>query len=550
LSKLLAQNVVYHNHIQQKQGQLVSKNTAPTSNRQWTFGKVLGKQLRASFDGDCLTDCGGAQLFSAVENKFQIIDSFSACIPDWRKHQNLVGYSIKHQVAQRALLIFCGYEDAIDSNLKRSDLALSLALAAVSGNPNMASQSQICILENSIKEATIRALHRWFLQYYIEQHRDRVPQQIILDFDGSSVPTHGNQEGTGYHGYYETNMYFPLFVYDQDGWLIACLLRRGTESEDKQIVAELKRITSELRMKWPKVRIILRADAGVYNPKICNWCEKNNVFYIFRIQSPGHGGGGMRVHSDKAAALAHRYFHDQFGNERYQNSKISKSKLETSIRLLKDKKRRKEKLAELYTRIVRVFHEFQYQSGMSDNDKKRWRCPRRILAVCTHTDWGTERTFFVTNIVGGKPEDIIKQIYNRRGAMELSIRDMKELKCTRLSCQTFLANQFRLFLHGIAYLFLLRLRRLLPANLSHSIASIQKYFIRLPARITQTTREFLLHWDSTFSWQNEFFTMLRRLDRQLPLLNSPMTSLLHGLSYSANIQWDPRNDCPAPIDAF
>src|SRR5205823_4143102 len=129
-----------------------------------------------------------------------------------------------------------------------------------------------------------------------------------------------------------------------------------------------------------------------------------------------------------------------------------KSKLESNIRQLKNKKRRAAKLAELETRIARVYHEFTYQSGNSDNDKKRWKRPRRILTACTHTDWGGQRTFFVTNIVGGEPANIIKEIYNRRGLMELSIRDMKDLKCTRLSCQSFLANQFRLFLHGLAYL--------------------------------------------------------------------------------------------------
>ena len=417
-------------------------------------------------------------------------------------------------MAQRTLLIGCGYEDAVDSNIKRSDLALSLALAALTDNPNMASQSTICILENKIKPAALRALHRWFVENYIERHQHNRPSEIILDFDGSCSPVHGNQEGSAYHGYYKTNMLFPLFVYDQHGWLIAAVLRQGTESEDKIIVSELKRIVAELRAKWPKVKIIIRADAGVYNPKICDWCEKNNVFYILRIQSAGHGGGGMRVHSDKAAALAAIQFVKAFGQERYISSKVTKCKLEAQFKKLPSKKQRKLKLAELETRIVRVYHEFHYQSGMSDNDKKRWKRPRRILTACTHTDWGGERTFFVTNICAGTAENIIKTLYNRRGEMELSIRDMKALNCTRLSCQRFEANQFRLLLHGLAYLFLLCLRRLLPPSLrSLSIASIQKYLIRMPARISQTSREFLLHWDSSFSWPRQFFQLLKNIGR-------------------------------------
>lgn len=490
----------------------MSQNSAQSQQKQWKFGKVLGKQLRGVFDGHLLTDCGGAQLFAAVEQRHQMIEGFSNCIPDWRTDQNLVSYSIKHQVAQRILLIGCGYEDAIDSNLKRSDLALSLALAAITDNPNMASQSTICILENSVKQATLKALHRWFIQNYMDRHGDHPPKEIILDFDGSSSPTHGNQEGTAYHGYYETNMYFPLFVYDQHGWLLAAVLRPGAESEDKIIVGELSRIAEALRAKWPKIKITIRADAGVYNPKICDWCEKNGVFYIFRIQSPGHGGGGMRVHSDKAAALAAIEFCKQFGKERHLDSGITKSKLEAGYKKL-PKKQRMAKLAQLESRIMRVYHEFNYQSGNSENDKKRWKRARRILTACTHTDWGGERTFFVTNIVGGSAEEIIKQIYNRRGEAELAIRDMKGLKCTRLSCQSFEANQFRLLLHGLSYLFLLCLRRLIPPSVGHlSIASLQKYFVRISAKITETSRELFLHWDSDFPWQRQFFQLLRNID--------------------------------------
>jgi len=60
----------------------MSKNTAASQPKQWSFGKVLGKQLKGMFDGHCLTDCGGVQLFSAVEQRSQMIDGFAACIPD------------------------------------------------------------------------------------------------------------------------------------------------------------------------------------------------------------------------------------------------------------------------------------------------------------------------------------------------------------------------------------------------------------------------------------------------------------------------------------
>ena len=36
------------------------------------------------------------------------------------------------------------------------------------------------------------------------------PKKILLDFDSTDDPTHGKQEGSYYHGYYEQHMYHIL----------------------------------------------------------------------------------------------------------------------------------------------------------------------------------------------------------------------------------------------------------------------------------------------------------------------------------------------------
>jgi hypothetical protein len=490
----------------------VSKHTRQQPVVQHDFGKVLGKNLKAGFFGDVITDSGGVQLVVEVEKGTGLVDSFAQCIPDWRTGP--VGYSVKHLVAQRVTLITAGYEDAIDSTLKRSDMAFSLALVSISGNPNLACQSTITIFENKITEAVCNALADWFLRTYVEKGCKDNSEPIVLDLDGSSVEAHGDQEKTAYNGYYETNMYFPLFVYDQYGWLIACKLRPGNESEDVAIVGELKRIVPQLRAKWPNRPIIVRADAGVYHPGICDWCEDNDVFYLMRFQGSGHGGGSLATSSDSAAEVAMKDFRKRFGREKYLDSKISKSRREAEIKQIKDKKKRREELRELRHRHVRVYTEFMHRTGKGGNDKKAWRQERLVLCAVTHDDWGSQRTFFVTNISNLGPMYLIDELYNQRGEAELFIRAMKEIKCTRLSCQSFVANQFRLFLHGLAYLLLLQLKRLLPPSIRHlSIASIQKYIIRLPARITQVARDFMLRWSETFPWKNQLLTLCKRLEK-------------------------------------
>ena len=492
----------------------MSKNTRRGKKRQFKFGKVLGKNLKAEFSDEQITDSGGIQVISKIEEKRRFIDGFSSCIPDWRKCPEFCDYSIEHLVAQRVSLICAGYEDVIDSNFKREDLAFSLFLSSITGNPNLASQATVTNFENSISEATLTALHQWFLKNYMER-KDR-PTRIILDPDGSSIPTYGNQEKTAYHGYYQTNQYFPLFIYDHTGRLISCRLRPGTEDESKIIVSELERIVPQLREKWPGIKITVRADAGVYHPEICDWCEDNDVYYLIRIAKPGSGGGSLFTESKATAETAARRFRRKFGTEEYVGTDITRGDRIKEIKEITDKKEKKKQLKRLEKRIIRHYTFFNHRAGKGGKDPKQWRQERRIVCVCTHTDWGGERTFFVTNLLD-HPEDLIK-LYNQRGEAELHIKSMKALQCTRLSCMTFNANQYRLLLHGLAYLFMFELKRRLPKKLKHfTIASIQKRIIKIPALITCLARDFVIQWSENYQWKKELFSLLHSIDRMKPL---------------------------------
>jgi hypothetical protein len=40
------------------------------------------------------------------------------------------------------------------------------------------------------------------------------PSRVLLDFDATDDPAHGEQEGAYYHGYYEEHILHPLLVFD------------------------------------------------------------------------------------------------------------------------------------------------------------------------------------------------------------------------------------------------------------------------------------------------------------------------------------------------
>jgi hypothetical protein len=53
-------------------------------------------------------------------------------------------------------------------------------------------------------------------------------QMVVLDIDSTDDETHGQQQLTFFHGFYDQHMYHPLLVFDgESGELVSCLLRPG-----------------------------------------------------------------------------------------------------------------------------------------------------------------------------------------------------------------------------------------------------------------------------------------------------------------------------------
>jgi hypothetical protein len=102
-------------------------------------------------------------------------------------------------------------------------------------------------------------------------------------------------------------------------------------------------------------------------------------------------------------------------------------------------------------RKVRLLSEGHYQA-------RSWQIERRVVYKAEVMEEGTNTRFVVTN----KPDepDELYAHYTERGETENRIKDLKvALKADRLSCQRFVANQFRLLLHAAAYWLMDTLRK-------------------------------------------------------------------------------------------
>ena len=225
--------------------------------------------LEAAFDGGRLTSDGGLLWLSKMDSELGLCEALAEHVPEWRKRKG--PHSLVRLIRQRVFQIACGYEDQNDSNSLREDPLLKMVCGSLpESGADLASQPTICRLENA---ADVRCCYRMaetlFELYLRERGKDGAPGKILLDFDSTDDPTHGDQEGSSYHGYYRQHMYHPLVVFDgQSGHLICALLRAGNTHGSHSAVALLKRIVARLRQRWPEVEIEVRADAGFAVPAV------------------------------------------------------------------------------------------------------------------------------------------------------------------------------------------------------------------------------------------------------------------------------------------
>ena len=65
-----------------------------------------------------------------------------------------------------------------------------------------ASSPTLCGLESRADRETAVAIHRVLVEQFIASFAEP-PTELILDFDATGDPVHGNQEGRFFHGYYK-----------------------------------------------------------------------------------------------------------------------------------------------------------------------------------------------------------------------------------------------------------------------------------------------------------------------------------------------------------
>jgi len=443
------------------------------------FEDVCGRRVEAAFDGGVVTSDAGGLLLGLAYKALKLPGRLAACFKDGRAPE-LIEHSVETLVRQRVMGLAMGYEDLNDHDRLRHDPVLALLAEKLEASRQdcqaVAGKSTLNRLELSGAEATRyhkighdgAAIERLFVELFLES-RAEAPGEIVLDFDATDDPLHGEQEGRFFHGYYDCYCYLPLYVFcGRD--LLAAKLRRANIDGAAGAKEEAERIVTQIRERWPGTRIVLRADSGFAREELMQWCEANGVDYLFGLAR------NARLAEEIAAELAEA-----------------------------------RAAAEATAKPARRFKDFQWTTLDS------WSRRRRVVAKAEWLGDKANPRFVVTSLGKDRAEakTLYEDLYCARGDMENRIKEAQgDLFGERTSTRSLRSNQLRLWFASLAYALLAGLRRLALAGTVLAVASCQSLRLRLlkiGATVTRSTRRIKLGLAQGFPLQETFAIAHARL---------------------------------------
>jgi hypothetical protein len=447
--------------------------TTDCNTHSWRLSRVNRRQLVGDFLGGRLSSDAGLVLLREVDKTMQLTEKLAECIRDQR-HGSYIRHSITQMLRQRIYAIAAGYEDLNDHATLREDPIMQIVAERDQGTP-LASPPTLCRLENQVTRRSQVQMAEVLVETFIAGFKTP-PEQLILDFDATDDPVHGNQVGRFFHGYYDHYCFLPLYVFCGDQ-LLAAYLRPSKIDAAKHSRAILKLLVQRLRQQWPNVKIVFRADSGFCRWRLLRWCDRHNVGYIVGLAK----NSVLTTLGQEWVAEAEEAF------ERTQQKQ-------------------------------RLFGEFLYGA-------KTWDRPRRVIVKAEHLQQGANTRFVVTNLAGDA-QQLYDDTYCQRGEMENRIKEQQlYLFADRTSCHAFEANQFRLLLSSAAYVLIEHLRRVYLDGTEWRRARVDTIRIKLfkvAARVTHSVRRVVLHLCSSYPYQQQLLGIVSRLQPSLnPSLEFP-----------------------------
>jgi Transposase DDE domain group 1 len=377
---------------------------------EFDFFEPLPIQIEVS-DAPLTSDAGLLPL-RQFDERIGLTSQFAAALHDPRDPK-LIDHTFPEMVRSRVFGILAGYEDQNDHDTLRTDPVFKLIADRSPGDDDLASQPTLSRFENQIDIPSLKRLRQVFVDQFIASFA-QPPLSLTFDLDAVDDPTHGSQQLTLFHAFYEQYQYLPLVITSAETEQVVMVsLRHGTASASLGADDDLEYLVTRVRAAWPDLRIHVRADGGFGNPTMYEVSERLEITYTYGLST----NAVLQRASEELLAEAVRLWDETHEPQR-------------------------------------LFAGFWYRAGS-------WPVSRLVVVKAEANAQGTNRRFVVTNRAGApRYLEATYDEYVMRGESE---NRNKELKCglgmDRLSDHRFMANYFRLYLHAAAMNLLVRLRQ-------------------------------------------------------------------------------------------
>jgi Transposase DDE domain group 1 len=409
----------------------------------FTLPNVCRKKVTAAFDGGTISSDGGVFLLAGADQRLGLIDALASLFPDHRDPSQ-ISHSIADILRERIFAIACGYPDGNDLDTLRADPAFKMACGRLpESGADLASQPTISRLENTPGLRALIRLSHGMVDLWCQRYAN-APKFITLDIDDTADTVHGHQQLSLFNAHYDERCFLPIHVYDAGtGHCVLTILRPGKTPDGKEIRGHIRRLVRRIRMHWPATRIMFRGDSHYGRKEVMDWCEQNDVTYIFGLPPN--------------KVLAEQVF-----------PKLDECCVRRALA-------QAEKLRDFtWTRYA----------------AKSWSHARRVVARIEVTRKGADVRYIVTNVSGGTARHLYERVYCARGQAENLIKRHKsQLASDRTSCRSPLANQMRLILHTAAYWLMRTIQTTIPrgeALASAEFSTIRLRLLKIAVRVRET----------------------------------------------------------------
>ncbi len=436
------------------------------------FGFHPRRAVDVTVDAPTTSSDGGLVLLRQVDEQLGLCARLAPMLVDLRDPR-LTQHPRLEQLRQRVFQIAMGYEDQNDATSLRLDPAWKVACDRDADEADaLSSQPSLSRFEHAMTARAVVSLTRSMEDEYVAS-LPADTTEVVLDLDSTDDPTHGQQPLSFFNAHYDSYIYFPLLVFDGEGRLAGMRLRPGNAGNSRYAAPLMVRLVGKLKARFPRARILVRADGGFCTPRFLDAIEQldaelTDVRYVVGLP-----------HNSRLIGLAHAPMQE-----------AAHEALATG-------------------QTTRRFAAFRYAT-------RSWAQERRVVVKAEHLGDKANPRFVVTTVDEPDPRTVYEKVYCPRGKAENAIKDFKRaLSGDRLSCTTYVANAFRLALHAIAYRLLDALRgvvlQVAPGLGRRQFDTLRLLLLKVAALVGQSVRRFTFQLPAAFPMASVFVAVARTL---------------------------------------